>query len=152
MSLCVSWGLRAPFSLGPGPARLRIGYRFGVMGSLLWLCGQLPVQADPLPATPPEVTLNAVQRDDGLSLAPTLLSKHEQALYFRLDLWSQSAAGKSHQQQRGQLVLAAKRPHGLGRITLGLACPYEVRIRLQLWQEGRLLSETEQPLRCDASP
>ncbi|WP_434665279.1 curli-like amyloid fiber formation chaperone CsgH [Aeromonas sp. NJAU223] len=148
MSLCASGGLRAPFSLGVGRRR---GLHARWAGALLCLCALMPVQAA-LQGPAPEVTLNALQDKHGLSLAPMLLSQQGQTLYFRLDLWSQSGAGQSHQQQRGRLVLAADRPHGLGRLTLGLSCPYHVRFRLQLWQEERLLSETERPFQCGSTP
>ena len=35
---------------------------------------------------------------------------------------------------RAGAELVANRPHGVGRLSLGLACPYQARIRLQLWQ------------------
>ncbi|WP_373875108.1 hypothetical protein, partial [Aeromonas caviae] len=62
------------------------------------------------------------------------------------------AGGRSHQRQSGGAELVANRPHGVGRLSLGLACPYQARIRLQLWQGALLLSEIDQTFECPSSP
>lgn len=137
-------GLRAPFSF---PLR---------RGGHLWrwllplpLLMTLAARAEESEMTPvPSVQFNAIATPTGLSLAPTLHSDQALTLGFTLDLWSEGAAGQSHQRQGGQVRLLPDRPHGLGRLSLGLSCPYRVRVRVQLWQGEALLSEQEQHFSC----
>ena len=99
----------------------------------------------------PNITLNAKQGPTGLSLAPTLQSELSRPVTFTLDLWSQGTGGHSHQRQSGRAELVANQPHTLGRLSLGLSCPYQARIRLQLWQGALLLSELDQTFDCPSS-
>ncbi|BDC86575.1 hypothetical protein NUITMVA2_19320 [Aeromonas caviae] len=99
----------------------------------------------------PKISLNVQQGPTGLSLAPTLQSDQSGAVTFALDLWSQGAGGAVISARAGA-ELVANRPHGVGRLSLGLACPYQARIRLQLWQGALLLSEIDQTFECPSSP
>lgn len=141
-------GLRAPFSF---PLR---------RGGHLWRCllplpllMTLAARAEERKMIPvPSVQFNVTQTPSGLSLAPTLQSGQPLTLGFTLDLWSEGAAGQSHQRQKGEVMLLPDRPHGLGRLSLGLSCPYRVRIRVQLWQGEALLTEREQHFTCPPPP
>ncbi|MFM4805342.1 curli-like amyloid fiber formation chaperone CsgH [Aeromonas bivalvium] len=141
-------GLRAPFSF----SRRRGGNLWWCLLPLPWLM-TLAALAEENEMTPvPSVQFNAISTPTGLSLAPTLHSGQPVTLGFTLDLWSEGAAGQSHQRQGGQVRLLADRPHGLGRLSLGLSCPYQVRVRVQLWQGEALLSEQEQHFSCPSPP
>lgn len=161
---CQYGGLRAPFSwvlsrdgsVGPCHPITPLHRRWRV-ALLLWLSlspSGWAGESEPAKEAKviPKISLNVQQGPTGLTVAPTLYSAEPGTLTFTLDLWSQGAGGSSHQRQGGRAELVANRSHALGRLSLGLACPYQVRIRLQLWQETRLLSELDQTFHCPSSP
>jgi hypothetical protein len=161
--ICIFGGLRAPFLLGRtrdgsvGSCHQTTPLHRRLVMLLLWLSLSPTVwagESDPAKEAKmiPKISLNAEQGPTGLTVSPTLHSAEPGTLTFTLDLWSQGAGGRSHQRQSGGAELVANQPHALGRLSLGLACPYQVRIRLQLWQETLLLSELDQTFHCPSSP
>lgn len=161
--ICTFGGLRAPFLLVrtrdwlAGPCHQTTPLHRRLVMLLLWLSlspSGWAGESEPAKEAKviPKISLNVQQGPTGLSLAPTLQSDQSGVVTFALDLWSQGAGGRSHQRQSGEAELVANRPHGVGRLSLGLACPYQARIRLQLWQGALLLIEIDQTFECPSSP
>lgn len=125
---------------------------------LVLLCGLMLVHRAASPASAREtemeldssirLSLNMVQREQGLSLAPTLLSEHDVTVTFRLLVRSEGAAGRSMQQQSRTLSLRAGELREAGNIGLGLRCPYRVEVTAQIWQSERLLLEKREQMAC----
>ncbi|XEI32608.1 hypothetical protein NMD14_18130 [Aeromonas veronii] len=94
------------------------------------------------------LSLNMVQNEQGLSLAPTLLSEHDVTVSVRLLVRSEGAAGSSTQRQSRNLSLRAGEVRVAGNIALGLRCPYRVEVTAQIWQNERLLVEKKEQMAC----
>lgn len=94
------------------------------------------------------LSLNMVRNEQGLSLAPTLLSKRNVMVSFRLLVHSDGAAGSSTQRQSRKLSLRAGEGMAAGKIGLGLRCPYRVEVTAQIWQNERLLVEKKEQMAC----
>ncbi|MGN5056070.1 curli-like amyloid fiber formation chaperone CsgH [Aeromonas veronii] len=88
------------------------------------------------------------QNEQGLSLAPTLLSKRDVTVSVRLLVRSEGAVGRSTQQQSRTLSLRAGELREAGNIGLGLRCPYRVEVTAQIWQSERLLQEKREQMAC----
>nr|WP_235634717.1 curli-like amyloid fiber formation chaperone CsgH [Aeromonas veronii] len=88
------------------------------------------------------------QNEQGLSLAPTLLSKRDATVSVRLLVRSEGAAGRSTQQQSRTLSLQAGVVMAVGKIGLGLRCPYRVEVTARIWQNERLLVEKKEQMAC----
>lgn len=139
MSICGFRGLRAPLLL-------------------VLLCGLMLVHRVASPASAMEtgmepdssirLSLNMVQNEQGLSLAPTLLSEHDVTVSVRLLVRSEGAAGSSTQRQSRNLSLRAGEVRVAGNIALGLRCPYRVEVTAQIWQNERLLVEKKEQMAC----
>lgn len=125
---------------------------------LVLLCGLMLVHrvASPTSARENErepypsicLSLNMAQNEQGLSLAPTLLSKRDATVSVRLLVRSEGAAGRSTQQQSRTLSLRAGELREAGNIGLGLRCPYRVEVTAQIWQSERLLQEKREQMAC----
>lgn len=139
MTICGFRGLRAPLLL-------------------VLLCGLMLVHrvASPAsargteigPASSIRLYLNMVRNEQGLSLAPTLLSKRDVTVSFRLLVHSDGAAGITAQRQSRKLSLRAGEDMEAGKIGLGLRCPYRVEVTAQIWQNERLLVEKKEQMAC----
>ncbi|MGN5138262.1 curli-like amyloid fiber formation chaperone CsgH [Aeromonas sp. 164P] len=97
---------------------------------------------------PISISLNLVQREQGLSLAPTLLSEHDLTVTFRLLVRSEGAVGSSSQQQSRTLSLQAGEVRDTGKIGLALRCPYRVEVTARIWQNEQLLVEKKEQIAC----
>lgn len=125
---------------------------------LVLLCGLMLVHPVASPASAMEtkmeldssirLSLNMVQNEQGLSLAPTLLSEHDVTVSVRLLVRSEGAAGSSTQRQSRNLSLRAGEVRVAGNIALGLRCPYRVEVTAQIWQNERLLVEKKEQMAC----
>ncbi|BEE03271.1 hypothetical protein VAWG002_04670 [Aeromonas veronii] len=125
---------------------------------LVLLCGLMLVHrvASPTSARENErepdpsicLSLNMAQNEQGLSLAPTLLSKRDATVSVRLLVRSEGAVGRSTQQQSRTLSLRAGELREAGNIGLGLRCPYRVEVTAQIWQSERLLQEKREQMAC----
>ncbi len=115
------------------------------VGGLVWVP---PVTAGENNTMSMTLSLNMVQNEQGLSLAPTLLSEHDVTVSFRLLVRSEGAAGSSKQQQSRNLSLRAGEVTEAGMIGLGLRCPYRVEVTAQIWQNERLLLEKKEQMAC----
>ena len=125
---------------------------------LVLLCGLMLVHRIATPASTrntemePEpsirLSLNMVQSEQGLSLAPTLLSKRDVMVSFRLLVHSEGAAGSTTQRQSRNLSLQAGVVMAVGKIGLGLRCPYRVEVTARIWQNERLLVEKKEQMAC----
>ncbi|MGL6396235.1 curli-like amyloid fiber formation chaperone CsgH [Aeromonas veronii] len=87
------------------------------------------------------LSLNMVQSEQGLSLAPTLLSDCDVTVSVRLLVHGEGAAGSTTQRQSRNLSLQAGVVMAVGKIGLGLRCPYRVEVTARIWQNERLLVE-----------
>ena len=94
------------------------------------------------------LSLNMVQSEQGLSLAPTLLSKRDVTVSVRLLVRSEGAAGSTTQRQSRNLSLQAGVVMAVGKIGLGLRCPYRVEVTARIWQNERLLVEKKEQMAC----
>ena len=139
MSICGFRGLRAPLLL-------------------VLLCGLMLVHRVASPASAMEtgmepdssirLSLNMVRNEQGLSLAPTLLSKRDVMVSFRLLVHSEGGAGSTTQRQSRKLSLRAGEVMAADKIGLGLRCPYRVEVTAQIWQNERLLVEKNEQMAC----
>ncbi|BBT78729.1 hypothetical protein WP8S18E11_03950 [Aeromonas veronii] len=139
MTICGFRGLRAPLLL-------------------VLFCGLMLVHRVASPASAMEteiepdssirLSLNMVQSEQGLSLAPTLLSKRDMTVSFRLLVHSDGAAGITAQRQSRKLSLRAGEVREAGKIGLSLRCPYRVEVTAQIWQNERLLVEKKEQMAC----
>ncbi|MEL7596450.1 curli-like amyloid fiber formation chaperone CsgH [Aeromonas veronii] len=94
------------------------------------------------------LNLNVTQHAQGVSLAPTLLSDHDVTVSFRLLVRSEGAAGSTTQRQSRNLSLQAGVVMAVGKIGLGLRCPYRVEVTARIWQNERLLVEKKEQMAC----
>ncbi|HHQ4563297.1 hypothetical protein ACET85_20310 [Aeromonas veronii] len=94
------------------------------------------------------LSLNMVQSEQGLSLSPSLLSKSDVTVSFRLLVHSEGAAGSTIQRQSRNLSLQAGVVMAAGKIGLGLRCPYRVEVTARIWQNERLLVEKNEQMAC----
>ncbi|WP_429011282.1 curli-like amyloid fiber formation chaperone CsgH [Aeromonas allosaccharophila] len=94
------------------------------------------------------LSLNMVQSEQGLSLAPTLLSDCDVTVSVSLLVRSEGAAGSMTQRQSRNLSLQAGVVMAAGKIGLGLRCPYRVEVTAQIWQNERLLVEKKEQMAC----
>ncbi|KZW95774.1 hypothetical protein WM54_12350 [Aeromonas veronii] len=125
---------------------------------LVLLCGLMLVHRIATPASTrntemePEpsirLSLNMVQSEQGLSLAPTLFSKRDVTVSVRLLVRSEGAAGSTTQRQSRNLSLQAGVVMAVGKIGLGLRCPYRVEVTARIWQNERLLVEKKEQMAC----
>ncbi len=125
---------------------------------LVLLCGLMLVHSVASPASArntevePEpsirLILNMVQSEQGLSLAPTLFSKRDVTVSVRLLVRSEGAAGSTTQRQSRNLSLQAGVVMAVGKIGLGLRCPYRVEVTARMWQNERLLVEKKEQMAC----
>ncbi len=139
MSICGFRGLRAPLLL-------------------TLFCGLMLIHRVASPASAMEtgiepdssirLSLNMVRNEQGLSLAPTLLSKRDVTVSFRLLVHSEGVAGITAQRQSRKLSLRAGEDMAAGKIGLGLRCPYRVEVTAQIWQNERLLVEKKEQMAC----
>ncbi|MBL0624767.1 hypothetical protein JD506_18800 [Aeromonas veronii] len=139
MSICGFRGLRAPLLL-------------------VLLCGLMlgPRVASPASTRNTEIepepsirlSLNMVQSEQGLSLAPTLLSDRDVTVSVRLLVHGEGAAGSTTQRQSRNLSLQAGVVMAVGKIGLGLRCPYRVEVTARIWQNERLLVEKKEQMAC----
>ncbi len=139
MSICGFRGLRAPLLL-------------------VLLCGLMlvPRVASPASTRNTEIepdpsirlSLNMVQSEQGLSLAPTLLSDCDVTVSVSLLVRSEGAAGSMTQRQSRNLSLQAGVVMAVGKIGLGLRCPYRVEFTARIWQNERLLVEKKEQMAC----
>ncbi|HHQ4570224.1 TPA: curli-like amyloid fiber formation chaperone CsgH [Aeromonas veronii] len=89
-----------------------------------------------------------VRNEQGLSLVPTLLSKRDVTVSFRLLVHSEGGAGSTTQRQNRKLSLRAGEVREAGKIGLSLRCPYRVEVTAQIWQNERLLVEKKEQMAC----
>ncbi len=125
---------------------------------LVLLCGLMLVHRVASPASArgnemepdPSIrlSLNMAQNEQGLSLAPTLLSKRDLMVSVRLLVRSEGAAGSTTQRQSRNLSLQAGVVMAVGKIGLGLRCPYRVEVTALIWQNERLLVEKKEQMAC----
>lgn len=125
---------------------------------LVLLCGLMLVHRVASPASArgnemepdPSIclSLNMAQNEQGLSLAPTLLSKRNLKVSFRLLVYGEGAAGRTTQRQSRNLSLQAGVVMAVGKIGLGLRCPYRVEVTARIWQNERLLVEKKEQMAC----
>ncbi|HDO1326416.1 TPA: hypothetical protein P2R04_003436 [Aeromonas veronii] len=125
---------------------------------LVLLCGLMLVHRVATPASTrntemelePSIRLifNMVQSEQGLSLAPTLFSKRNLKVSFRLLVYGEGAAGRTTQRQNRNLSLQAGVVMAVGKIGLGLRCPYRVEVTARIWQNERLLVEKKEQMAC----
>ncbi len=125
---------------------------------LVLLCGLMLVHRVATPASTrntevePEpsirLSLNMVQSEQVLSLAPTLLSKRDVTVSVRLLVHGEGAAGSTTQRQSRNLSLQAGVVMAVGKIGLGLRCPYRVEVTARMWQNERLLVEKNEQMAC----
>ncbi|EKP0314311.1 hypothetical protein JE959_004445 [Aeromonas veronii] len=125
---------------------------------LVLLCGLMLVPRVASPASAKEtemepdpsirLSLNMVQSEQGLSLSPSLLSKSDVTVSFRLLVHSEGAAGSTIQRQSRNLSLQAGVVMAAGKIGLGLRCPYRVEVTARIWQNERLLVEKNEQMAC----
>ncbi|TNI81593.1 hypothetical protein CF116_06265 [Aeromonas veronii] len=125
---------------------------------LVLLCGLMLVYRVALPASvrntevepDPSIrlSLNMRQSEQGLSLAPTLLSKRDVTVSVRLLVHGEGAAGCTTQRQSRNLSLQAGVVMAAGKIGLGLRCPYRVEVTARIWQNERLLVEKKEQMAC----
>ncbi len=125
---------------------------------LVLLCGLMLVHRVATPASTrntemelePSIRLilNMVQSEQGLSLAPTLLSKRDVTVSVRLLMHGEGAAGSTTQRQSRNLSLQAGVVMAVGKIGLGLRCPYRVEVTARIWQNERLLVEKKEQMAC----
>ena len=125
---------------------------------LVLLCGLMLVHRVATPASTrntemePEpsirLSLNMVQSEQGLSLAPTLLSKRDVTVSVRLLVHGEGAAGSTTQRQSRNLSLQGGVVMAVGKIGLGLRCPYRVEVTARIWQNERLLVEKKEQMAC----
>lgn len=125
---------------------------------LVLLCGLMLVHRIATPASTrntemePEpsirLSLNMVQSEQELSLAPTLFSKRDVTVSVRLLVRSEGAAGSTTQRQSRNLSLQAGVVMAVGKIGLGLRCPYRVEVTARIWQNERLLVEKKEQMAC----
>lgn len=125
---------------------------------LVLLCGLMLVHrvASPTSARENErepdpsicLSLNMAQNEQGLSLAPTLLSKRDATVSVRLLVYGEGAAGSTTQRQSRNLSLQAGVVMAVGKIGLGLRCPYRVEVTARIWQNERLLVEKKEQMAC----
>ncbi|MGN5008470.1 curli-like amyloid fiber formation chaperone CsgH [Aeromonas sp. 96A] len=94
------------------------------------------------------LSLNMVQSEQGLSLAPTLLSKRDLTVSVSLLVHGEGAAGSTTQRQSRNLSLQAGVVMAVGKIGLGLRCPYRVEVTALIWQNERLLVEKKEQMGC----
>ncbi|WP_457939328.1 curli-like amyloid fiber formation chaperone CsgH [Aeromonas veronii] len=94
------------------------------------------------------LSLNMVQSEQGLSLAPTLFSKRDVTVSVRLLVHGEGAAGSTTQRQSRNLSLQAGVVMAVGKIGLGLRCPYRVEVTARIWQNERLLVEKKEQMAC----
>ncbi len=123
---------------------------------LVLLCGQMVIlpqlaramEAKVEPTLPISISLNMVQGEQGVSIAPTLRSERAMAITFTLMVQSDGVAGHSRQQQSRNLSLQAGEVREAGKIGLGLRCPYRVEVTAQIWQNEQLLVEKKELMDC----
>lgn len=125
---------------------------------LVLLCGLMLVHRVATPASTrntemePEpsirLSLNMVQSEQGLSFAPTLLSKRDVTVSVRVLVHGEGAAGCTTQRQSRNLSLQAGVVMAVGKIGLGLRCPYRVEVTARIWQNERLLVEKKEQMAC----
>ncbi|HDN9008160.1 TPA: hypothetical protein P2H94_003921 [Aeromonas veronii] len=125
---------------------------------LVLLCGLMLVHRVASPASArgnerepdPSIrlSLNIAQNEQGLSLAPTLFSKRDVTVSVRLLVRSEGAAGSTTQRQSRNLSLQAGVVMAVGKIGLGLRCPYRVEVTARIWQNERLLVEKTEQMAC----
>ncbi|WP_236767104.1 hypothetical protein [Aeromonas veronii] len=94
------------------------------------------------------LSLNMVQSEQGLSFAPTLFSKRDVTVSVRLLVHGEVAAGSTTQRQSRNLSLQAGVVMAVGKIGLGLRCPYRVEVTARIWQNERLLVEKNEQMAC----
>ncbi|TNJ11391.1 hypothetical protein CF107_08735 [Aeromonas veronii] len=125
---------------------------------LVLLCGLMLVHRVATPASTrntemelePSIRLilNMVQSEQGLLLAPTLLSKRDLKVSVRLLVHGEGAAGRTTQRQSHNLSLQAGVVMAVGKIGLGLRCPYRVEVTARIWQNEQLLVEKKEQMAC----
>ncbi|KAJ8739858.1 hypothetical protein H9Y13_17700 [Aeromonas veronii] len=125
---------------------------------LVLLCGLMLVHRVASPASArgnemepdPSIrlSLNIAQNEQGLSLAPTLLSKRDLTVSVSLLVHGEGAAGSTTQRQSRNLSLQAGVVMAVGKIGLGLRCPYRVEVTALIWQNERLLVEKKEQMAC----
>ncbi len=125
---------------------------------LVLLCGLMLVHRVASPASArgnemepdPSIrlSLNIAQNEQGLSLAPTLLSKRDLTVSVSLLVHGEGAAGSTTQRQSRNLSLRAGVVMAVGKIGLGLRCPYRVEVTALIWQNERLLVEKKEQMAC----
>lgn len=125
---------------------------------LVLLCGLMLVHRVASPASArgnemepdPSIrlSLNIAQNEQGLSLAPTLLSKRDLTVSVSLLVHGEGAAGSTTQRQSRNLSLQAGVVMAVGKIGLGLRCPYRVEVTARIWQNERLLVEKKEQMAC----
>ncbi len=125
---------------------------------LVLLCGLMLVHRVASPASArgnemepdPSIrlSLNMAQNEQGLSLAPTLLSKRDLMVSVSLLVRSEGEAGSTTQRQSRNLSLQAGVVMAVGKIGLGLRCPYRVEVTALIWQNERLLVEKKEQMAC----
>ncbi|WP_279464241.1 hypothetical protein [Aeromonas veronii] len=125
---------------------------------LVLLCGLMLVYRVASPASArgnerepdPSIRLsfNMAQNEQGLSLAPTLLSKRDLTVSVSLLVHGEGAAGSTTQRQSRNLSLRAGVVMAVGKIGLGLRCPYRVEVTALIWQNERLLVEKKEQMAC----
>lgn len=125
---------------------------------LVLLCGLMLVHRVASPASArgnemepdPSIrlSLNMAQNEQGLSLAPTLLSKRDLTVSVSLLVHGEGAAGSTTQRQSRNLSLQAGVVMAVGKIGLGLRCPYRVEVTALIWQNERLLVEKKEQMAC----
>lgn len=125
---------------------------------LVLLCGLMLVHRVASPASArgnemepdPSIrlSLNIAQNEQGLSLAPTLLSKRDLTVSVSLLVHGEGAAGSTTQRQSRNLSLQAGVVMAVGKIGLGLRCPYRVELTALIWQNERLLVEKKEQMAC----
>lgn len=125
---------------------------------LVLLCGLMLVHRVASPASArgnemepdPSIrlSLNIAQNEQGLSLAPTLLSKRDLTVSVSLLVHGEGAAGSTTQRQSRNLSLQAGVVMAVGKIGLGLRCPYRVEVTALIWQNEQLLVEKKEQIAC----
>ncbi|MBE8737432.1 hypothetical protein F3H86_12920 [Aeromonas veronii] len=119
--------------------------------SLLWVAGLMCGASDVVcedHQMDMALNLNVTQHAQGFSLAPMLLSKRDVTVSVRLLVRSEGAAGSTTQRQSRNLSLQAGVVMAVGKIGLGLRCPYRVEVTALIWQNERLLVEKKEQMAC----
>ncbi|QSR49128.1 hypothetical protein HUI97_18025 [Aeromonas veronii] len=119
--------------------------------SLLWVAGLMCGASDAVcedHQMDMALNLNVTQHAQGFSLAPTLLSDHDVTVSFSFLVHGEGAAGSTTQRQSRNLSLQAGVVMAVGKIGLGLRCPYRVEVTARIWQNERLLVEKKEQMAC----